>query len=217
MIGSVTDGYVALVPVKPTDQGKSRLVGVPTEARGRLASAFARDTVRACLRVATMTRVLVVTDDAMLAADVRALGADTCPDGEVRGLNAALRHAAATAAERWPALRPVALCADLPALRSEEIADVLARLPAGPAYVVDADGTGTTLYSAAYDDFRPRYGTDSAAAHAASGALPVAGELAGLRRDVDDMADLRAATELGIGPATAALIPSLTVAPHSRC
>jgi 2-phospho-L-lactate/phosphoenolpyruvate guanylyltransferase len=208
-IDAVTAGCVALVPVKPPDRGKSRLVGVPGEARGRLAAAFALDTVRACLAVDALARVLVVTDDADFATEVARLGAETCPDGENAGLNAALRHAAATAAGRWPRLRPVALCADLPAVRPDEIGTVLGRLPAGAAYVADAEGTGTTLYSAAYDVFDPRYGIDSAAAHAAAGALALEGDVPGLRRDVDDLADLREAASLGVGPATSAVLPEL--------
>lgn len=203
----MTSGCVALIPVKPPDRGKSRLVGVPDRARGRLAAAFAHDTVRACLAAATLARVLVVTDDADFATQLAGLGAETCPDGDVRGLNAALRHAATISADRWPGLRPVALCADLPALRPAEIDDVLARLPDGPAYVADAEGMGTTLYTAAYDAFDPRYGAGSALAHAASGALPLHGELPGLRRDVDDLDDLRDAAGLGVGPATAAVLP----------
>lgn len=203
----MTAGCVALIPVKPPEQGKSRLVGVPDVARGRLAAAFAHDTVRACLAADTLARVLVVTDDEDLAAQVAGLGAETCPDGDVRGLNAALRYAAAISADLWPGLRPVALCADLPALRPDEIDDVLARLPRGPAYVADVEGTGTTLYTAAYDDFDPRYGAGSAAAHAAAGALALPGDLPGLRRDVDDLDDLQDAAVLGVGPATAAVLP----------
>ena len=69
------------------------------------------------------------------------------------------------------------------------------------AYVADADGSGTTLYTAAYDAFDPRFGAGSAAAHSVS-ARPIAGELAGLRRDVDDLATLREAWAIGVGPRT---------------
>jgi 2-phospho-L-lactate guanylyltransferase len=148
---------------------------------------------------------LVTTDDARFASTLTALGADACPDGG-NGLNPALVQAVAEAARRWPGLRPVALCADLPALRAEDLATALASVGDRTAFVADAAGTGTTLYTASYDDFDPRFGVDSAAAHAAAGATPVPGDLPGLRQDVDDIVSLRAAVVLGVGPATHAVL-----------
>ena len=101
----------------------------------------------------------------------------------------------------------MALCADLPALRPDELATALASITSPTAYVADAAGTGTTLYAATYDKFAPRFGIDSAAAHAAGGAAPVAGVLAGLRQDVDDLISLQAAVALGVGPPTRAALP----------
>ncbi len=193
--------HVVVIPVKPPGVGKTRLVGMADEQRVALASAFAIDTVSACLATDAVSRVLVTTDDARFATTLTALGAEACPDGG-SGLNQALVQATAEAGRRWPALRPVALCADLPALRSEDLAAALASVTGHPAYVADAAGTGTTLYTASYDDFAPRFGADSARAHAAAGAAPVPGELAGLRQDVDDVVSLRAAIALGVGPAT---------------
>ena len=43
-----SDDFVAIVPVKSPTVGKSRLTGVSAD-RGRLAAAFAADTVAACL------------------------------------------------------------------------------------------------------------------------------------------------------------------------
>jgi 2-phospho-L-lactate guanylyltransferase len=199
----VTDGaqYVVLIPVKPPGIGKTRLVGVPVEQRVALATAFAIDTVSVCLATPGVAQVLVTTDDARFAASLAALGADACPDGG-HGLNPALVQAAAEAARRWPGLRPVALCADLPALRPSDLATALASAAGRTSYVSDAAGTGTTLYTASYDDFDPRFGVGSAAAHIAAGAEPVAGDLPGLRYDVDDLVSLQAAVALGVGPAT---------------
>jgi 2-phospho-L-lactate guanylyltransferase len=200
------DGFALVVPVKAPAIGKSRLVAPEGVDRGELAAAFATDAVRACLAADLVARVLVATDDASFAATAQALGAEVCPDGEVPGLNAALRHAAAHARSQWPTLVPVALCADLPALRSEELDAALAEVRRHPAdaasYVMDADGTGTTMYAAAHEHFAPRFGERSATAHAGAGAIAVDGPLRGLRRDVDDVTTLRAALELGVGVAT---------------
>ncbi|MGH3202263.1 MAG: 2-phospho-L-lactate guanylyltransferase, partial [Streptosporangiaceae bacterium] len=87
------------------------------------------------------------------------------------------------------------------------------------AFVADAAGDGTTLYTAAPGAaFRPAFGLASRARHAASGAAEL--ELAsipGLRRDVDTPADLRGAAELGLGPRTAPLATELLrCAPRGR-
>jgi 2-phospho-L-lactate guanylyltransferase len=194
--------FAVLLPVKPPGVGKSRLTGLEGVDRRELATAFALDTVSACLGTPGVARVMVTTDDAAFAATVGSLGADAVPDGAV-GLNAALREAAAVARRRWPGLVPVALLADLPALRPADLALALEEVGrrSGASFVIDAHGTGTTLYSSP-GDFDPRFGADSAAAHLAAGAVPVAGGLSTLRHDVDDVDDLRAVLELGVGPAT---------------
>jgi 2-phospho-L-lactate guanylyltransferase len=197
--------HVVLVPVKPPGIGKSRLVGVPDAQRVALATAFATDTVAAALETRGVARVLVTTDDAGFASALGGLGADTCPDGAT-GLNEALVQAAAEARRRWPELVPAALCADLPALRADDLAAALEAAAGRAAYVADADGTGTTLYIAPYDEFVPRFGAGSAVAHASAGATALTGDLPSLRCDVDDLAGLRSAAALGVGPATRALL-----------
>ncbi len=202
----VVQQYVVVVPVKPPAFGKSRLVGIDVADRRALAEAFALDTASACLRADRVAQVLVVTDDAGFAARLAALGCAGVPDGDSSGLNAALRQAVAEAGRRWPDLLPVAVLADLPALRARDLDEALAEVvPGEPSYVVDADGTGTTLYTAARDTFDPRFGPDSARAHEDAGAVALRGVLPTLRRDVDDVDDLRAASALGLGPETARL------------
>ena len=189
--------FVVLVPVKDPDVGKSRLQ-VPAHLRPGLASAFALDTVHAAREADGVAEVLVVTADAGFAAVVAELGFARL--GDAGDLNESLTAAAAAVRERHPTARPVALCADLPCLRPADLAAALRGVPDGlPAYVADAAGSGTTMYAAAYDDFAPRFGPASAAAHARSGAVPLAGALATVRHDVDDEASLVAAMRLGVG------------------
>jgi 2-phospho-L-lactate/phosphoenolpyruvate guanylyltransferase len=196
--------YVALVPVKPPALGKSRLVGLTDAERRELAAAFALDTVAACLAAASIAEVLVATDDAAFALELARLGAQTIPDGVAMDLNGTLRQSAAEARRRWPALVPVAMTADLPCVRASDLDDVLGAIsPGESAYVPDTQGVGTTLYTAAYDDFGPRFGPGSASAHDAIGARLVGATLPRLRRDVDDLTDLAAALSLGVGPRTA--------------
>jgi 2-phospho-L-lactate/phosphoenolpyruvate guanylyltransferase len=205
--------YVVLLPVKPPAIGKSRLRGLADADRTALATAFALDTAAACLAVESVGAVLVATDDVAFAGAVGTLGCVAIPDGVATDLNGTLRQTAAEAQRRWPDLVPVALCGDLPALRPEDLAEALAeagpRLAGGtPAYVADADGTGTSLYAAPYDVFAPEFGIGSALAHDQQG-LPVRADVPTLRRDVDDLEDLRAAAAYGLGPATAAVVRRL--------
>ena len=195
--------YVVLVPVKPPAIGKSRLAGLPDEERRSLAAAFALDTVTACQAASSVAALLAVTDDASFSRELAAIGCESIPDGVAGDLNGTLRLTASEARRRWPHLTPVALCADLPALQPQELDAALDGVQTDEAaYVADADGHGTTLYTAAYDAFEPQFGNGSAAAHRSGGARAVGGELAGLRRDVDDLEDLQAALALGVGPRT---------------
>jgi len=205
--------HVVLLPVKPPASGKSRLSDLTDAQRRALAGAFALDTAVACLTASRVARVLVTTDDTAFAGRLGDLGCETVPDGDTRGLNAVLRQAAAEAARRWPDLRPVALCADLPALRSGDLDDALATVDALPpdaaAFVSDAEGTGTTLYSAPSVAFDPRFGFRSRAAHVDAGVRELAGGWPTLRHDVDDTDGLRAAVGLGVGAATARVLTGL--------
>jgi 2-phospho-L-lactate guanylyltransferase len=196
--------YAVLVPVKPPAVGKSRLAGLGDgTSRRRLAESFAQDTVLACLRAETVQQVLVVTDDAQFSYVLSALGCSAIPDGVSGDLNATLRQAAAEARRRWPDLVPVALCADLPALRSEDLDEVLGSLVAGaPSFVPDAAGVGTTIYVADHDQFDPHFGPGSRDAHLETGARELAGAPPSVRRDVDDPADLADAVALGVGAST---------------
>lgn len=200
--------YAVLLPVKPPAYGKSRLVGLPDPDRRRLAEAFALDTATACLSASQVGAVLAVTDDALFSQNLVAIGCAAIPDGVAGDLNATLRQGAWEARRRWPSLTPVALCGDLPALRASDL-DLALSSASGMAYVADAAGTGTTLFTSSYDDFAPRFGAGSRAAHDVIGATPITGELATLRHDVDDLDDLVAATRLGLGRRTAAVVAEL--------
>jgi 2-phospho-L-lactate guanylyltransferase len=162
---------------------------------------MALDTVEAVLRCPRVGEALVVTRDSVVARAVQELGALAVPDKPDADLNAAVRHGATlTTAD------VAALAADLPALRSEELAAALAAVPGRRAFVADAAGTGTTLLAArAGVPLDPWFGPGSASAHAASGAAALDGEWPTLRRDVDTAEDLTAAIALGLGRHTAGL------------
>jgi 2-phospho-L-lactate guanylyltransferase len=205
-----------VVPVKPLGMAKSRLrgaadrgVGAP-EAHARLALALAHDTVAAVLAVGRVRRLLVVSSDATVAAELAAAGVEVVPDGPVGGLNAAYAHGAALLRGCDPLCAVGALQADLPALRPEEldaaIGSALAA-PGGRAFCADAEGTGTTfLLAAPWRVLDPRFGAGSAERHRASGAAELIGGWPGLRRDVDTPGDLDHAAAIGLGAHTRAVL-----------
>ena len=212
--------WSVLMPVKVLSEAKSRLAGLAGPRRGELALAVACDTVTAVMRTDQAARAIVITDDPVAASALRELGAQVIPDEPRDGLNAALRHGAAIAAQSWPASGTAALSADLPALRPAELARALKAAAVWPnAFVADAAADGTTLYTAAPGvAFRPAFGLASRARHAAGGAAELElTDVPGLRRDVDTPADLRGAAELGLGPRTAPLATELLrCAPRGR-
>jgi 2-phospho-L-lactate guanylyltransferase len=236
MTESARFSWTVLLPVKVLARAKSRLAVLAGDRRRELALAFASDTVTAALACPEVARVLVVTSDPVAGRLLAGLGAVIVADepadrsatrggaaaaaapsvigelGVQDALNAALRHGAAVAARRWPGTGLAALTADLPALSPAELATALrAASPAPVAFVPDAAGVGTTLYAVPPGgEFRPLFGGASRARHAAAGAVELAaGDLTGLRRDVDTPDDLRAALALGVGPFTQAAAANL--------
>ena len=199
-----------VVPVKLLVRAKSRLTGLADERRSQLALAMAADTVAAAIRAVSVAAVLVVTDDPEVSDTARNLGAIVLADVPAAGLNEALQHGATSARGQWPDQGVAGLAGDLPALRPEELTNALAaaaRLRV--AFVADAAGAGTTLYAAAPGaQFRPRFGSLSRRRHLADGVAEIAAghQLAGLRRDVDTLDDLRLAAKIGLGPRTQALL-----------
>lgn len=204
--------FGVVVPVKQVSVAKSRLRPLGDRARRDLVTAFAVDTVLAASECRIVEQVLVVTDDVQLARGLAELGVHAVPDGESGSLNATLQQGAAELLRRSPALAPVALCADLPALRPAELELALrAAGQSSPAFVPDAAGVGTTLYTApSLGDFDPRFGTGSRAVHLGYDVEELA--LAGIesvRQDVDTPDDLRAAATLGLGPRTSWVVTSM--------
>ncbi|HEY2266387.1 MAG TPA: 2-phospho-L-lactate guanylyltransferase [Streptosporangiaceae bacterium] len=220
MTDNVPITWSVLMPVKVLAQAKSRLAELTGPRRAEFALALACDTVTAVLGSGAAARVIVITDDQVAAVALAALGALIVPDEPRAGLNAALRHGAGYAAARWPRSGTAALSADLPALRPAELARALHAAAASPtAFVADAAGDGTTLYTAGPGAaFQPAFGLASRARHGAGGAAELTLDgIPGLRRDVDTPDDLRGAAGLGLGPHSAPLAAELLrCAPRGR-
>jgi len=204
--------YGIVVPVKPRSVAKSRLLGMGDALRRELVVAFAVDTINAAMASPLVDAVLAVTDDHEFARELSDLGAHVIPDGTADDLNASLAQAAAEVHRRWPGLRIGALCADLPALRTDELTRALGEVPPDRAmFVADTEDVGTTfLVAPALELFLPHFGLDSRRAHLDTGATEL--ELADvhtLRRDVDTPADLAEAIRLGVGTRTSMVTAGL--------
>lgn len=182
-----------LVPAKRLGAAKSRLTGLPDQTRQELATAFLADVVTAAL-AADVGTVTVVTDDPKVLDLAQGWGAAARVVSG--GLNQAVRDVAP------PGAPTAVLVGDLPAVKPDQLRSELRR--PGEFFVPDLHGTGTTTLAGR--NLHPRFGPESAAAHAADGLLRVELGVSGMTVDVDTWADLDVASRLGLGPYTAALI-----------
>jgi 2-phospho-L-lactate guanylyltransferase len=195
-----------VVPMKHPRDGKSRLRGaVEAEHHPGLVLALAADTLAAVASSAHVRRVLLVAADPAAVAELAQFGVEIVAEPEEKTLNAAFRHGAELLRRDDPRAIVGALQADLPALRAGDLADAIAEAAGKRAFVADRQGTGTTLLlSAPGAALDPHFGPGSARKHAASGAVPLRGEFASLRSDVDTPEDLAHVRGLGVGKHTAA-------------
>jgi 2-phospho-L-lactate/phosphoenolpyruvate guanylyltransferase len=206
------DRYAVLVPVKRPAVAKTRLADLGDQARRDLATAFAVDTVDAALACPVVGSVLAITDDHVLARSLSDRGAEVIPDATSHDLNATLVQAAAEMHRRDPRAGLVALCADLPAMRPEELLAALeASAPDRMSFVPDLDLVGTTtVISPDFGLFQPSFGHGSRRQHVEAGAFEIAGiDVPGLRRDVDDRRSLAEALRLGVGLRTSLVATAL--------
>ncbi|MBW9095079.1 2-phospho-L-lactate guanylyltransferase [Microbacterium jejuense] len=206
--------WVVVVPVKPSARAKSRLE-VAGVARKDLARAIALDTLQAATACDVVAQVVVVTDDAALARESAMIpGLRFVPEGEAAGLDAAVA-AGVAAVDPGGRMPRAALLGDLPALRPDDLGEALRAAASLPrAVVADAEGTGSTLVTAAAgQEWTSAFGDGSFARHVALGCAPLEiRDASTLRRDVDTAAQLDAARTLGLGPRTAALLAGADIA-----
>lgn len=204
--------WVVVVPVKPAGEGKSRLQ-VDGARRTDLARAIALDTLTAVAASPRVLQLVVVGDDPQLAREAAMLPAvRIVPDPRPGGLDRAVA-AGVEAVDPRAALPRAALLGDLPALRADDLTAALdLAADVDRAVVADAEGTGSTLVTAAAGvPWASSFGDGSLARHVEIGCrlldLPSSSPL---RRDVDTLGQLRAALSLGVGPRTAAASAGLS-------
>ncbi|MGY4720886.1 2-phospho-L-lactate guanylyltransferase [Naumannella huperziae] len=207
---SATDNHPfgAVVALKALGRAKTRIGGDP-RLRERLAMAMLLDTVGALQRVAE--RIVVV---GVGLAPVTAEVPVEVVEDPGQDLNAAL-IVGADRLLRQGSGNVLACVADLPALRPSSVAAFVGAAPdRSRTFLRDAAGTGSTmLFGRALrtgNDLQPGFEGASALRHLRSGALDPGGAWPDARLDVDTIADLRRAAELGLGPATRPLLEMIT-------
>jgi len=216
-------GWVVVLPVKHARHGKRRLLGELGELgdlghlghlgersgadRSALARAIATDALSAARACRLVRSLVVVTSDPVIAELAQSAG-DEVVGGDDQGLDVAVSVGLARAALRWPDRGRAVLLADVPALRPEDLESALVAAGSYPrSFVPDCEGAGTVLLAARRGvEPRPAFGAGSAARHERLGAVRLDLDLPRLRRDVDTAGDLRDAADLGLGPATRAVL-----------
>lgn len=194
--------WAVVVPVKGGSTAKSRLAA---QHRPRLAIAFAVDTIATAVATVGPSRTVVVTSSDVVCRALTSLGPLTVVPDPGAGLDAAAAAGVQRAVEGTsPPVGCAVLLGDHPCLTPTELAAALAAAARHThAFVPDAAGSGSAMVTTTDPpDFRSAFGRDSARRHEALGLHRLDLDLPGLRLDVDDLTDLQAALELGVGPRT---------------
>lgn len=208
--------FTAVVPVKQFRRAKTRLSEDPL-LRTSLAKAFVEDVVTALVGASMVDSVVVVVsqgeDEDVLrwGSDVQVVREPVSWAGSA--LNAAVRRGVEWCTDNRPYAPVVVVPSDLATLTPAPLDAALVRASAlDRAHVADVSGDGTTLVTALQtSDLRSRYGPSSARRHDRAGFTALDGVDLRLRLDVDTPDDLRAATTLGLGPATTDAIQRLAL------
>lgn len=194
----------AVVALKDVGIAKSRFATLAPAVRRRLAELMAVTVTRTLTEV--VDEVVLVTAAPGIGGLLAAHGVTvrTLPDPGV-GLNAAFDVGADALRDHGCEL-VLAVMADLPAITAGALRGALAQCE-GPGrwFVPDATGLGTTMLVSRAAVLEPLFGGESADRHRRSGAIELSAQ-PGLRRDVDDEADLTEARALGIGAPAADLV-----------
>lgn len=197
-----------IVAVKAFHRAKSRFTGLDPELRESLVWSMLVDSLSAVADHAA--EIVIVSGEPGLRARLDAVGIVATVVPDPGDLNAAIRSGERSG--RPPGSDgnggppTLAMTADLPALRSAEIAGILATAGTSPrCFVADHTGAGTTMLLSR-TRLDPRFGGSSAQRHQRSGAIALPGPWPGARLDVDDRAGLQQALALGVGAYTARLL-----------
>lgn len=207
----------AIVPLKSFRHAKSRLSGrlSPCE-RVTLAEAMATDVLDALRHVAGITRPVVITEDAEVAAFAQSNGADVVTEPGRNGYNAAVA-CAANAIATAGADGMLVLPGDLPALSADDIEALIAAHGDGPGLTLcpDRSKTGTNaLVISPPNAISFAFGPDSFRLHRitgqAAGLAVRTFERPGIAFDVDSHDDFADLASMPVGKHTSRFLEIYT-------
>jgi 2-phospho-L-lactate guanylyltransferase len=202
----VTEGLVAIVPVKSLAAAKSRLAPSLSPAeRASLALRLFEGVLAAIARTPAIDRCLVVSPDETVRDHAARAGAEAIAEPMAHATssasadqhNNALEFARRIAIERWSPAALLVVAADLPYLTSGELARLIDRGTEENTVVLGADRTETgtnALFLRPPNALPFRFGPNSLAAHRAEALLRGVSFLVertdGIAWDVDEPRDL---------------------------
>ncbi|MER6982932.1 2-phospho-L-lactate guanylyltransferase [Streptomyces carpinensis] len=210
----MTGFWTVVLPVKPFAVAKSRLCPWAGSRREELARSFFLDTLSAVLRADGISRVIVVTSDREAVSAAVSMGALAVDDHPRTGLNTAVLKGASYARGLEPESPVAVVAADLPALKSAELSQVLVLARChSRAVLADHTGRGTTVLTAARAQLlHPAFEGSSRHSHRLTGAHEITSpNFPSVRLDVDTADDLRAAERLGLGRHTVHTLSALSL------
>ncbi len=191
---------IVLLPVKGFDRAKSRLTSVlePSE-RAALAAAMFHDVAAALAGSRSLDNVIVVTADSGVAKLAGQFGFEIVDEPNVAGHSNAINRVSRELA--GPGVSLLALAADLPLLRADEVDQILALNTEGIVLIANREGTGTNgLLMPDGRVIETAYGAESLERHrrraVSAGILAEVVEVPGVGFDVDTPEDLKDLTEL---------------------
>lgn len=189
----------ALLPIKALRGAKKRLSEILSEdERARLVRAMASDVLTALMEAKGLNGVVVVSSDPDVQAIASEAGARFLPEGNAKGLNPVLQHAAETlAGEGIESI--LIIHGDLPLAGAEEIDAIISHHGSAPAITIapSRDDGGTNAMAISPPTLIPfEYGADSDAKHRRAAVLvgltPTILESPGIGLDIDRPSDLLA-------------------------
>lgn len=186
---------VAVIPVKPPGEGKSRLEGALDPAsRAALSRAMFRRVLKAALE--TRIEAIVLSRDAAIRREAEAAGAWALEESDGSNLNEALETARGFLSARG-AEALLVLPADLPAIEPDDVRALTTLAWTAPAVIIAPDtaeqGTNALLL-APPDSIAFGFGVESFVRHCdaarQAGIIPTILRRPGLALDIDTPADL---------------------------
>lgn len=148
---STDKGVWAVLPLKGLKGAKNRLSNIlEPEERAALVTAMAQDVLSALTSATSLAGVLVVSDADDIKELVEEYSVELIPEGDAKGLNGAISHAATILANRGIDAMMV-IHGDIPLIKPQDIDAIIDASPPAPSITIapcsQQDGTNVMVCS----------------------------------------------------------------------